>query len=48
MRKRIELAAIVCCFGLVCLCAVNADKVAGLPDTPGEMAIEGDGVDMQI
>lgn len=48
MRKRIELAVVVCCFGLVCLCAVNADKAAGRQDTPGEKAIEAAGVDMQI
>ena len=48
MRKKIELAVVVCCFGLVCLCAVNADKAAGLQDTPGEKAIEAAGVDMQI
>lgn len=28
MRKGIEMAAIVCCFGLVCLWAGNADKAA--------------------
>ncbi|MDD6812245.1 MAG: SH3 domain-containing protein [Lachnospiraceae bacterium] len=34
MRKRIGMAAIVCCFGMIMyLCAANADKVASEQDT---------------
>ena len=33
MRKRVETAAIVCCFGLImCLCAGNADKTVMVQD----------------
>lgn len=33
MRKRVEMAAIVCCFGLImCLCAGNADKAVMVQD----------------
>ena len=49
MKKRIEMAAVVCCFGIIeCLCAENAEKGVAVAESQSVTASEQTGIEQIV